>query len=286
MKSVAIILHPEKKRVAKVAEEAIDWLKKHNLEIRLGHDDAEAVGFSALGYREEDLTKVDFFLVLGGDGSILKVARMLKGKDIPVLGVNFGKIGFLSEVEQSELLTSLEKVLRGDFFIESRLMLEAKIFHRGESLGSFLALNDVVVSVSERERPTGFDVYVDGNLFTNYVADGIIFSTPTGSTAYSLSAGGPVLFPSVKGVVVTPICPHSFFNRSLVLSDGNKIEVRFSTLKKIKFIVNADGLLVSSGKNQPDRLTVQCSDKVFNLIRVSEIPFCCLLRKKLKGWGF
>lgn len=291
MKSVAIVLHPEKKRVISTVKETIDWFKERNFEVKLSLDDAQKVGFPQLGYGEKDLIKVDFILVLGGDGSILKTAQMLKGESVPVLGVNFGKIGFLSEIERAELFPSLERVLKKEYFLETRLLLEARIYSGRKSLSSYFALNEVVLGYGGRERPVEFDVYISGDLFVTYVADGIIFSTPTGSTAYSLSAGGPVLFPSVKGMVVTPVCPHSFLNRSLVLGDKDTVEIKLphrhsgsTSLKKTKLSINVDGQSVFSGEF--DRLEVKCSKKVFNLIRLDEISFCHLLRTKLRGWGF
>jgi len=163
------------------------------------------------------LTRTDLVVALGGDGTILRVGRKVAGTDVPVLGVNLGGLGFLTEVTMKDLYPTLDKILAGHYSAEERMMLKAEVWRNGKKKGEYLAVNDVVVNMSREARVISLDLAVGNKAVANYIADGLIISTPTGSTAYSLSAGGPIVYPNMKILVIAPICPHMLTLRPLIV---------------------------------------------------------------------
>jgi len=207
--------------------------------------------------------KADLIVVLGGDGTMLGVARLIAGKPIPILGVNLGGLGFLTEVTIKEAKAALERVLKGDFEVDPRIMLEASVMRASQPLDRvevFQALNDVVVSKGPLGRMLVLEVFADHRPFCSYRADGLIISTPTGSTAYALSAGGPIIYPTLGAIVLAPICPHTLTNRPVVLPDSFEIEIRVRAPDHdTTFIVDgqesaqlgeADSILIRRGPSQ------------------------------------
>jgi NAD+ kinase len=175
--------------------------------------------------REALCERSDLIVVLGGDGTLLSVARSSGTRRVPILGVNLGRLGFLTEINVDELFLALDKVLAGDLRVVSHMRLEVQVQRGDATLGHFHALNDVVITKTALSRMIDLDAFADGHKVTTYHADGLILSTPTGSTAYSLSAGGPLLVPGLEAIVLTPICPHSLTQRPLVLPESAEIEV-------------------------------------------------------------
>ena len=179
--------------------------------------------------RKPDLPgQVDLLLVLGGDGTLLSVARLVGDLGVPILGVNLGGLGFLTALTAEELFPALEAYLNRELVIEERMMLGAAVYRQGERLSEYVALNDVVITKSAMSRIIRLEVAVDGQFATGYRADGLIISTPTGSTAYCLSAGGPIVFPTMDAVVLTPICSHTLTNRPIVLPADSRSRSRCS----------------------------------------------------------
>jgi NAD+ kinase len=226
--------------------------------------------------------QVDVLLVFGGDGTMLRVAREIAGSRTPILGINIGSLGFLTGVSSDEMAPALKRVWRGEFTFESRILLEAT----GRCCGRMVrrtALNDIVISRGIASRLIELEVRVDGDPLTSYRCDGLILSSPTGSTAYSLAAGGAVVFPTAGVIELTPICPHTLSNRSLIVPMTARLEVRVITSKPAT-ILSADGQVVSE-LAAGDRLTIQRSRRTVRLMHMEGSSFCDTLRRKLHWRG-
>ena len=230
MKSAAIISKPAKPELATLLPEILGWFRKHGYKIYLDQETAQYIDGEEVVSRQSLAARhPDFALVLGGDGTLLSAARAIAHEDVPILAVNLGSLGFLTEVPINEMFTTLDAVEAGSCPVEERSVLDATVFRGGEELAHHFALNDVVVNKSAISRLVDFDLVIDGAFVLHYKADGVIIATPTGSTAYSLAAGGPVLMPTVSSFVVTPVCPHALTHRPLVVNDGAQIELHVET---------------------------------------------------------
>ncbi len=225
--------------------------------------------------------QVDLLLVLGGDGTLLSVARLVGDLGVPILGVNLGGLGFLTALPVDELFPALEAYLKDELVVEERMMLEASVSRQGERLSEYVALNDVVVTKSAMSRIIRLEVAVDEQFATGYRADGLIISTPTGSTAYSLSAGGPIVFPTMDAVVLTPICSHTLTNRPIVLPATQRIEVTLLTDQDV--MLTLDGQ-VGFALKQLDTVEIRRAAARIRLLRFPQKHFFSVLRTKLK-WG-
>jgi NAD+ kinase len=282
MKSAAIISKPSKPELAGILPELLAWFRRHGYTIYLDQETAkytngeEVVARKLMGQKHPD-----FALVLGGDGTLLSAARAVAHEGVPILAVNLGSLGFLTEVPLSDMYSTLEAVDAGSCPIEERSVLDCKLHRGSECLSHHYALNDVVVNKSAISRLVDFDLLIDGAFVFNYKADGVIIATPTGSTAYSLAAGGPVLMPSVTSFVVTPVCPHSLTHRPLVVTDKAQIELRVETGVEEAFL-SIDGQ-VGVPVKQGDRIICQRAEHTVKLMRVRK-TFFDVLRNKLK-WG-
>lgn len=222
--SVGVCLKPGQPQAAETVRGLVKWLGDRGIEARVDLECAKLTDRPA----EETVAlaaEVDLLVSLGGDGTLLSVARASGSRRVPILGVNLGSLGFLTEVNVEEMLPTLETVLAGNAKVVSRMRLEVQAFRDGEELGRFMALNDAVISKTALSRMIDLETLAGGETVTVYHADGLIVSTPTGSTAYSLSAGGPLLLPGLEAIVLTPICPHSLTQRPLVLPVDSEIEV-------------------------------------------------------------
>ncbi len=204
------------------------WLDARGLSVRLDEEAGELVGRPG-ETREEIAAAADLLVVLGGDGTLLSAARASGERAVPILGVNLGRLGFLTETSHDELYAALERVLAGEARVEARMRLAVRAEREGRVLGEWLALNDAVITSQHLARMLDLDAFVDGRKVTTYHADGLIASTPTGSTAYSLSAGGPILDPALDAVVLSPISPHTLTQRPIVLPADRKIEISPAT---------------------------------------------------------
>lgn len=284
MKSVAIISKPSKPELAAMLPELLSWFRQHQYQLYLdretaqyiNHDGEEVVARSEIGFKHPD-----FALVLGGDGTLLSAARAVAHEGVPILAVNLGSLGFLTEVPLREMYYTLEAVDGGNCPTEQRALLDCSLHRSDLKIGQHFALNDAVVSKSAIARLLDFDLIIDGTFVFNCKADGVIIATPTGSTAYSLAAGGPVLMPSVTSFVVTPVCPHSLTHRPLVVSDKATIELRVGTIDEEAYlsIDGQVGLPVKEG----DRLSCRRASHAVKLLRMKK-TFFDVLRTKLK-WG-
>lgn len=233
--------------------------------------------------------KTDCILVLGGDGTLLAVARDTAGLNIPLLGVNLGTLGYLAEVEKSHLPEALKRLCVGDYEIDKRMMLEGRATLQGSGAAdghSNLAgdaLNDVVISRSGSLRVIHFKIYVNGHFLRDYSADGIIVSTPTGSTGYNMSAGGPIVEPGAKLIVLTPICPHTLNTRSIILAPEDRIEIEIAYGKSGEeqaVEANFDGSHSITMKTG-DRIMIKRSEKTTSIIKLSDVSFLEVLHRKM-----
>jgi NAD+ kinase len=281
-KTVGIISKPEKPEIAQILPPLLEWLRQHDYHVVT---DSESVVYASGPEVVERLDMgsraLDFVVVLGGDGTLLSTSRAVAKAGIPVLGVNLGSLGFLTEVPLAELYVALEQVDQKRASIETRSLVQCELLREGRSLMSYAALNDVIVNKSAMARLNGYDLFIDKNFVTSYKADGLIISTPTGSTAYSMAAGGPILTPSVNGFVVTPVSPHSLTHRPLVVPDSVEIEIVVKTGDEQAYL-SVDGQVGMPAQDE-DRIVCRKADYTVQLLRIRR-AFFEVLRTKLK-WG-
>src|SRR5208282_4078090 len=229
IRSAGIICKPIQDLVSSVVPPLIAWLHGRNIEVFVDKETQACIDPAGPALAREALgEKIDLLIVLGGDGTLLSAARALGSHKVPILAVNLGGLGFLTCVTLDELYPLLEQVIAGKHTTSDRMMLDAEIFRSGHPTVRQCALNDAVANKAALARMLDFDVYVDRNHVGRYRADGIIIATPTGSTAYSLAAGGPIIHPDLDAFVITPICPHMLTNRPLVVPDTAHVELDFS----------------------------------------------------------
>src|SRR5271166_4369470 len=282
MKSVAIISKPSKAKLAEILPELVSWFRRRGYQIYLDRETGQYIDGEEVVPREELGTRhPGFALVLGGDGTLLSAARAVAHEKVPILAVNLGSLGFLTEVPLNEMYATLEAVDAGSCPTEERALLDCSLSRDGEKAAQHFALNDAVVSKSAIARLLDFDLVIDGVFVFNCKADGVIVATPTGSTAYSLAAGGPVLMPSVTSFVVTPVCPHSLTHRPLVVTDKSQIELRVETGGEEAFL-SIDGQ-VGVPVKEGDRVLCHRASHSVRLLRMKK-TFFDALRTKLK-WG-
>jgi NAD+ kinase len=282
MKNIGIVCKPKKEHAEPVMRELLEWLEARECSVVLDNETAALVGRESPFEREDVPAQVDLMVVLGGDGTMLSVARATVGLDVPILGVNLGSLGFLTEVTLDHLYATLERIHAGHYEIEERPMLVARVERGGEVMFQHEVLNDVVISKGAIARIIELESYVDGRFLTTYRADGLIISSPTGSTGHSLSAGGPILIPTLPAIILNPICPFTLSNRPLVLPDGVEVEV----------VLMTPGQDVYSTFDGQVDFALECRDKVkirkgphcFHLVKLPENDYFSLLRDKL-GWG-
>src|ERR1700688_226699 len=229
IRTVGIISRPRREDIARVVPPLIAWLRAHDVQVVCDSETGGCIGALAGDTRgRENLAAcADLLIVLGGDGTLLAAARMAVDRKVPILAVNLGGLGFLTTVSQDEIYSILEEIFSNKHRVSERVMLEAEIVRGGAVIRRQIALNDAVLNKGALARIMDLELRIDGDYVTTYKADGLILSTPTGSTAYSLAAGGPIVYPIVEAFIVTPICPHTLTNRPLVIPDSVTIEIDF-----------------------------------------------------------
>jgi NAD+ kinase len=281
LKKAVIISKPSKPEVTRILPELLAWFGARGYQVAMDEETAAYGSCENVVARKQlaDFSP-DFALVLGGDGTLLSAARAVSQVGVPLLPVNLGSLGFLTEVKLCDMYDALNAVDEGRCPVEERAVLECKLLHRGRLAVRYCALNDVVMK-SSQVRLIHFELHVNSELAVAYKADGIIISTPTGSTAYSLAAGGPVMMPQVDALIITPICPHSFTNRPLVVQDNAEIivEVQSGSDKGVLSIDGQVGVPVEHG----DRIECRRAPHNVKLLR-TKMTFFDILRTKLK-WG-
>jgi NAD+ kinase len=284
IKTVGIISRPRREDIARVVPPLVKWLQAHGAEVACDSETGDCLGPPAVQMRKrEELPGcTDLLIVLGGDGTLLSAARLAAQRKVPILAVNLGGLGFLTTVSQDELYSILEEIFSGKHRVSERVMLEAEIVRAGGVARRQIALNDAVLNKGALARIMDLELRVDGEYVTTYKADGLILSTPTGSTAYSLAAGGPIVYPTVEAFVVTPICPHTLTNRPLVIPDSATIEVDFKAGDEAVFLT-LDGQ-IGIELVRGDRIRVHKAAEKLLLVRPAKKTYYQILRNKLK-WG-
>jgi NAD+ kinase len=283
VKRLGIVAKTDREEARTVVPQLLEWCAARGIQPVL---EKETAGLSpqATGPmvgRSELPAQSDLLLVLGGDGTLLSMARLVGDLGVPILGVNLGGLGFLTALTKEELFPALEAFLAGGLVIEERIMLAAQVWRQGERLSEYAALNDVVITKSAMSRIINLAVSVDGQFATAYRADGLIISTPTGSTAYCLSAGGPIVFPTMPAIVLTPICSHTLTNRPIVLPADQRIEVTLQSDQDV--MLTLDGQ-VGFALKEADVVAISQATARIRLLRFPQKHFFSVLRTKLK-WG-
>jgi NAD+ kinase len=280
---VGLVAKPDAALAQSVILRLVEWLGRRGLTVVLEKETAGLVpATNVTAARKSDLPgQVDLLIVLGGDGTLLSMARAVGDLGVPILGVNLGGLGFLTATTLDEMLPALETLLAGGMTIEERMMLSASLRRDGQAVGDYIALNDVVITKSAMSRIIDLSVTVGGRHAISYRADGLIISTPTGSTAYNLSAGGPILFPTMDAVVLTPIAPHTLSNRPIVVPGAQRIEVTLQVEQDV--MLTMDGQ-VGVPLREGDLVEVEKAAARIRLVRFPQKDFFSVLRTKLK-WG-
>ena len=288
IKRIGIVLKPHQPDALKTICELTLWLAARGISL-IGGPELEReriehqTGCPVEGVEPEQLAaNSDLILVLGGDGTMIATARVMGDTEVPVLGVNYGGLGYLAEFRIEELYEALEAILSGNYRLDQRVMLAVELSRGDESITRNRVLNDVVINKSALARIIEIEAYLNQQFVNAFRADGLIVSTPTGSTAYNLSAGGPVIFPSMNAVVITPICPFTLSNRPIVVPDDAVIELRLKTEEE-DVSLTLDGQ-VGFPLLYEDRVIIRKSRTTFNLVQPTNRNYFDVLRDKLR-WG-
>lgn len=283
IKAAGICCKPHKEEICAVVPRITQWLREGGVDVLL-----DATAASCFKPHEKEASpqemsaKMDLLIVLGGDGTLLGAARQFTECEVPILAVNLGGMGFMTSVTLDEAFPLLEQVIAGKHRLSPRMMLKAELIRAGQVIQRQQALNDAVVTKTALSRILDFDLSVNAQFLGRYRADGLIVSTPTGSTAYSLAAGGPILYPVLQAFVLTPICPHMLTNRPLVLPDSVQLELDFNALEGQAYLT-LDGQ-IGYELMRGDRVTISKSPYRVNLVRPQEQTYYKVLRNKLR-WG-
>jgi len=277
IRSVGIVVKPNNDEALRTSNELSEWLDARGISVKC----SPFVGDHESREGEFDLA-ADLVVVLGGDGTMISTARLVGDAQILVLGVNYGSLGYLAEFRIEEMFPALEAILIGDYAVDRRVMLKAEHWRDGEMLAAGRVLNDVVINKAAIARIIGIDVKLDGQFVNAFRADGLIVSTPTGSTAYNLSAGGPIIYPSMNAVVLTPICPFTLTNRPIVVPDAAMIELELENENE-GVVLTLDGQ-TGYPMRARDRVRIRKSSTMFNIVQPANRNYFDVLRNKLK-WG-
>jgi len=283
VKRLGVVAKPDAAEAAGALRTLARWAARGGLPLLVEKEAADLVpDLHLAAARRTDLpTQVDLLVVLGGDGTLLSMARAVGDLGIPIVGVNLGGLGFLTATTLDQMVPALEAFLRGELVIEERMMLATRVRRNSEVVGTWLALNDAVITKAAMSRIINLAVSVEGQYATAYRADGLIISTPTGSTAYSLSAGGPILYPTMDGIVLTPICSHTLTNRPIVVPGTHRVEVTLLTPQEVMLTIDGQ---VGVPLRERDVVEIGRAPSAIRLVRFPQKHFFSVLRTKLK-WG-
>ena len=288
IKRIGIVLKPNQPDALKTMCELTIWLSARGISLLGGPEIERQRITEQTGCPVEEVASgklaatVDLILVLGGDGTMIATSRLMADTEVPVLGVNYGGLGYLAEFRIEELYAALESILDGNYRLDKRVMLAVELVRGDESVTRNRVLNDVVINKSALARIIEIEAYLNQQFVNAFRADGLIVSTPTGSTAYNLSAGGPVIFPSMNAVVITPICPFTLSNRPIVVPDDAVIELRLKTEQE-DVSLTLDGQVGFPLKVE-DRVLIRKGKTTFNLVQPMNRNYFDVLRDKLR-WG-
>ncbi|MDD3653734.1 MAG: NAD(+)/NADH kinase [Desulfotomaculaceae bacterium] len=281
MNTVGLMVNLKKKGVARLVGEIVCWLEDRGCKALVEEAAAGAIGLARLGTTQNSLVEqAECVIVLGGDGTLLRATRRVASVGTPIIGVNLGHLGFLTEIDLPEILPALEKLLSGHYLIDERMMLEAHVYREGQVIKQFVGLNDAVITKGAFARLIILETHVNEQYVNTYPADGLIVASPTGSTAYSLSAGGPLVTPDLDLMLITPICPHTLWARPLAVAPDSVIKVVIlSSQGEVKLTMDGQhGFRLL----QHDEVVLNRAPKKAKFIRLQGRGFFDVLRKKLK----
>ncbi len=288
MNRIGIIAKKNKPETVTIAGNLLEWLRQKKIEVYLEEEMGKFLSLIPSGPEWKPIKKdeipadIEMIIVLGGDGTLLSVARQVWNKNIPILGVNLGALGFLTEITLDELYPVLERVLRNDFQINEREVLNVGVIRKGKRIAEFIVLNDAVINKGALARIIDLETTINGEYLSTFRSDGLIISTPTGSTAYNLSAGGPIVYPSLHTIIITPICPHTLTIRPIIIPDDVKIRALLNSRNE-EVILTLDGQQGFALEFE-DIVEVGKADGRILLIKSPYRQYFELLREKLK-WG-
>lgn len=282
IKTVGILCKPNVENAPQVLEGLLPWLAERGVAVRLDQVSAHYLKRKDGIARDHVPDGTELMIVLGGDGTLLSAARAINGRPIPLFAVNLGSLGFLTATPLDQLYPELDRTLRGEHRIGIRRMLHCEVFRQDTHVASYEALNDVVLTKAALARVIDLEVFWDRHFICKYKADGLIISTPTGSTAYSLAAGGPIIFPQVAAMTITPICPHMLTNRPVIVPDSGEISVLAGSEDE-EIYLTVDGQ-VGQPLKRGDRVVCRSSQNTLQLVRPPKMLFFDVLRQKL-SWG-
>lgn len=288
MKRIGVITKQNKPEAVAIAGRLMEWLREKGTEVYIEEeiekvlDLKRAPPFLNVLKKEEIPSRVEMIIVLGGDGTLLSVARLVGSQGVPILGVNLGGLGFLTEITLEELNRVLERVIQGDFMTDERVVLHAAVIRRQERMAEFTVLNDAVINKGALARIIDLETTINGEYLTTFKSDGLILSTPTGSTAYNLSAGGPIVYPSLHCIIITPICPHTLTNRPIMIPDDVEVRAVLKS-KQQEVILTLDGQQGFVLEYEDVVEVKKAQGKIF-LIKSPYRHYFEVLREKLK-WG-
>ncbi len=280
--NIGIIGKLHSREALKLTRELSQWLTERGVDVYFDRELGE-VGYGTPVERTSLSSLADIVIVLGGDGTFLAAARLVSESDVPILGINLGRLGFLTEINREEIYPMMEYLLAGEYEIEDRNMLAVTILRSDDRVGEFLVLNDAVVNKGAVARIIDLQVFIDGAYITTFKADGIILSTPTGSTAYSLSAGGPIVYPTLPVTIITPICPHILTNRPLVVSNESNIKVEVTSSDATDIFLTLDGR-GGIPLRRGDIVEAVMGEHAVKVIKSPFIDYFRILKAKL-SWG-
>jgi NAD+ kinase len=277
---VGLVAKYHEPKATEMARWLVPWLKKRGLKVYVENGISRSGGISSS--KKDIAAKADLIISLGGDGTLLNIAPLVERPDVPILGVNLGGLGFITEVAADELKSVLTQTLEGEYQTEQRMTLEVQVKSKNGKAHRFRVLNDAVITKGARSRIINLETYVDGEYLCNYRADGLIISTPTGSTAYSLAAGGPILAPALSAIILTPLCPHTLTNRPIVVPGAARIEVTLRSFGDTVFLSpdGQQGVRLDNG----DKVEARDYGLPVSLIKLPSRSYYEILREKLK-WG-
>ena len=282
IETVGIISKPGSSQAALIVPQLLSWLSQRGISVRYDTETAGYAGCQDGLERTEVPEGCQLIIVLGGDGTLLSAARAIGGREIPLFAVNLGGLGFLTAITVDDIYPELERAFRGEHRIGRRRMLQCELWRGNAKLAAYDALNDVVITKASLARMIDLETFVDNHFVCAYKADGLIIATPTGSTAYSLSAGGPIIFPTVAAIAITPICPHMLTNRPVIVADSSVIQM-ISHADNDAAYLTIDGQVGEPLKKE-DCIVCRSSPKALSLIRPPRMLYFDVLREKLK-WG-
>lgn len=279
---IGIFCKEEDERITDTLKTLYDFLIKENFSVVAEKNAARYLNIPVMKTKEF-CRCIDLAIVVGGDGTLLKAGRLLSDKNIPVIGINLGRLGFLVDISPDEIHQQLGRMLKGEYLLETRSLLSADVYRGEKLLGSSIALNDVVVHVRNDIRMIEFTTHIDDHFVNTQRADGIVVATPTGSTAYSLSGGGPILHPGLDAVVLVPICPHTLSNRPIVVSNDSRINIKLCDSRNVNARVSFDGQ-ANINLRAGDHVEIRNKSHKLQLMHPKTYDYYHILRNKL-GWS-